>query len=94
MEPADELTSDEISYCFAEKGNIYTIYLPMEMETTSLDLKDAEGEFSVKWYNPRNGGDLITGDINTVNGGKIVSIGIPPVEPEKDWVVLIQKQNL
>jgi hypothetical protein len=91
MKPADELTTDDTSYCFAEKGNIYTIYLPMEMETTTLDLNDVQGEFSVKWYNPRKGGELMTGDVNSVMGGNIVSIGNPPFDPKKDWVVLIQK---
>ncbi len=92
MEPSDHLTSDEQSYCLAEKGNVYVIFLPMELETTSLDLREENGDYSVKWYNPREGGTPIGGEVTQVVGGSIVSIGKPPSQAEKDWVAIIEKQ--
>ena len=92
MEPADVLTLDQQSYCLAEKGNVYAVFLPMEQETTSLDLKDVNGKFQIKWYNPREGGATSSGEVTQVNGGSVISLGLPPSQTEKDWVVLIEKQ--
>ncbi len=92
MEPADELTSDNSSYCFAEKGNVYAVYLPMGLETTSINLGNSGEKFSVKWFDPRNGGELQDGSVKIVSTGTGVSIGLPPAEPEKDWIILVQKQ--
>ncbi len=91
MEPADKLVTGDETYCFAEKGNVYSIYIPIGSKSTSLDLENVEGEFDVKWYDPRNGGELQNGSVNVLKGGKKLSIGNPPAEPEKDWVVLVKK---
>jgi len=47
MNPANELTDDVHSYCLAEKGSIYTVYLPMKLPTVSLDLNHVQGTFEV-----------------------------------------------
>ncbi|MDX1285297.1 MAG: putative collagen-binding domain-containing protein, partial [Draconibacterium sp.] len=91
MEPADELTTDDKSYCLAQKGKVYAIFLPMGLSTTSLNLESVDGEFEVKWFNPRNGGDLQDGEVRIVKGGKVVELGNPPVDQDKDWVVLVKK---
>lgn len=90
MEPADELTADEHSYCLAKKEELYVVLLPMDIETTSIDLGDTGIEYLIKWYNPRDGGELQTGSIKSVNGKGKVQIGLPPTDKEKDWVALIQ----
>jgi hypothetical protein len=90
MEPADELTSDNLSYCFAAKDEVYAVYLPIGLETTSIDLGAAGKEFSVKWYNPRDGGELQTGSVETLNGNGLVGIGFPPNEKTKDWVAFLE----
>jgi len=63
----------------------------MSAETTSLDLGNSGKEFSVQWYDPRNGGALLEGSITTVVGNGIQSLGNPPSEQNKDWVVLLKK---
>ena len=47
-------------------------------------------EYSIKWYNPREGGELQMGSIETVAANGIVEIGLPPADKKKDWIVLIQ----
>ncbi len=93
-EPADELVGadpkDNTRYCLADKGNAYLVYLA-EGGTTDVDLSDAKGSLTVKWYNPRIGGALLDGTIKTVQAGKKVSIGKAPTESGEDWVVLIRK---
>jgi hypothetical protein len=93
MEPADELTTDDNSYCFAAKDEIYAVYLPMGLQTTSINLGNSGNEFTVQWYNPRNGGGLQAGSIKTVSASERVSIGFPPAEKEKDWIALIEKKK-
>jgi hypothetical protein len=63
----------------------------MAIETTQLDLSDANGEFSVSWYNPREGGELQKAEIQKVTGGDLVTLGNPPADADKDWVVLVKK---
>ncbi|NND34659.1 MAG: DUF5060 domain-containing protein [Saprospiraceae bacterium] len=90
MEPADDLLGDSTGYCFAKKGEVYVMYIPMQAAIPTLDLSDVNKEFSVHWYDPRNGGDLQTGSILKASGGKKVDLGSPPDKKEKDWVVLLQ----
>lgn len=89
MEPADELTSDTVSFCLAKPGEVYVIFLPEGLKNTELDLGGAEGNFAVQWFDPRNGGELLQGSVETIDGDGVRSVGQPPEEPEKDWVVLI-----
>jgi hypothetical protein len=92
MKPADELTIDDQSFCLAAKDEIYVVYLKSGQETTSLQLGDSGKAFAVRWYDPRNGGDLQLGSLHNVVGNGIVSVGIPPKEKQKDWVVLIKAE--
>lgn len=91
MVPADDVTSQAGDYCLAKVGETYAIYLP-KGQTTSLDLSAATGTFSIRWYNPRAGGELVTGSVRTVNGGGLATIGLPPEDPDLDWVALVVKQ--
>lgn len=77
-------------YCFAKPGDTYVIYLPTAEES---DLLPAEGEsrYSIRWYDPRNGGGLQAGSIAEILGGTRGSLGSPPSDPDKDWVVLVRK---
>ncbi|MBJ7880649.1 DUF5060 domain-containing protein [Gelidibacter salicanalis] len=88
MQSADGLTDNPKDYVFAKNGAVYVIYLP-QVKETMLNLYGTKGDFIVKWYNPRTGGDLINGSIKKVKAGGIVNIGLPP-NSEKDWVALIR----
>jgi len=90
MEPADELTSDTLSYCLADKENIYAVYLPAGLATTGISLGDTGDGYSVKWFDPRNGGELQSGSVESVTARDNVPVGYPPDKIEKDWVVLIR----
>ncbi|WP_373496341.1 DUF5060 domain-containing protein [Aquiflexum sp.] len=93
MQPADEIIGgDKVNFCFAEKGQIYTVYFP-NGGSTCIDLSDEIGEYTVQWYNPRIGGSLQPGTIKTISAGKIQNIGNPPVDINADWAVLISRNN-
>ncbi|MFT5883623.1 MAG: hypothetical protein ACI9IP_000062 [Arcticibacterium sp.] len=93
MNPADELIKGDLAYCLAQKDSIYAVYLPMEQETSTIDLGTSGNKFSIHWYDPRNGGELQEGTVKTAKANGTVFLGYPPAERKKDWVVLIQKRN-
>ncbi|RPI50292.1 MAG: DUF5060 domain-containing protein, partial [Acidobacteria bacterium] len=45
---------DNSRYCFAKANEVYLVYLPSG-NTATLDLSKAAGQFSVEWFDPRNG---------------------------------------
>lgn len=75
-------------YCLAQEKSFYLIYLPV-VSDAALDLSAAEGAFSVRWFNPREGGALKIGSIKTVQGGGQIRLGMPPSDQQKDWVILV-----
>ena len=85
----NENNSNE-KYCFAKTGEIYLVYLT-KGGSSDLDLSDVKGRFSVRWFNPREGGKLQKGSINRVKGGAKVSIGNPPSDTHEDWLAIIRK---
>ena len=94
MQPADELMGNSIGaesyYCLAKPGELYLVYLPWG-DVSTIDLRGTEGEFTVKWFNPRTGGELIDGPVKTAQGGKRARLGLPPAEEKEDWVIVIRR---
>ena len=89
MTADNDYTSVTGDFCLAKKGEVYAVYLP-DGGTTRLDLLAAKGELTVRWFNPRTGGKLQVGSVKTVTGGRLVAIGNPPAQADKDWVVLVR----
>ncbi len=78
-------------YCFANPGEIYAVYLS-RYSNCQLDLQDQDGSYLVRWYNPRQGGELVTGSVSTIQGNGIRDLGSPVEKPGEDWVGLIRKE--
>ena len=94
MVPNDDLAIGEDNWAMANEGRIYLLYLKNGGEA-KVDLSAAEGQkFSVSWFDPRGGGDLIDGEPSTVTGGSQVTLGAPPNALESDWVVLLRNVKL
>jgi len=89
MESADERVHAEGAFCFAKPGEIYAAYLPSAATPVEMDLP--EGDYTIHWFDPRNGGELQSGDAESTTGGKRSVIGTPPTSPNDDWVVLVRK---
>jgi hypothetical protein len=90
MSRHDELTSAEDDYCLADPGNIYAIYLPWG-GITELDVGATSGTFRIRWFNPRRGGPLQTGALETASGPGKIRIGQPTRDTDKDWVALVER---
>ena len=80
--------NDDLGYCFANPGETYVVFLPTG-ETKQLNLNNVTGTFTVKWFNPRTGGDLQDGSVTSMIGGARRSLGKPPSQSAQDWVALI-----
>ncbi len=81
--------NDNSKYCFARPGRVYLVYLPSG-GTAELDLADARDAFSVTWFNPRSGGALEQSSVEQVKGGGKVSLGRPPADADKDWLIVVR----
>ncbi len=90
MSEQDDLISSEEDYCYALEGDTYIILLKNGGEST-LDLKNNNDKYSVLWYDTRNGGELQTGEVKTIQGGGKKTLGLPPNNVNKDWVALVRK---
>ncbi|GAA4281727.1 hypothetical protein GCM10022260_21480 [Gaetbulibacter aestuarii] len=69
----------------------YIVFLA-EGGTADIDLPGSNN-YIIKWFDPRNGCGLQDGSITSVNSGSAQSIGDPPNNPEKSWVVFIKKNE-
>ena len=56
----------------------------------TINLEDLNGEFKVKWFDPRNGGKMQNGTVKKIRGGRVENFGVAPSEPKQDWVVLLK----
>ena len=84
MENNDAIVSE--GWCLAKDFEYYVIYLE-NGGTTNIDLT---GEYSVKWYDPREGGALQLGTVTAVVGGNDVNLGLPPDNTNLDWVIVLE----
>lgn len=82
--------NDNSRWCLARAGDIYLVYLP-NGGTARLDLGQASGRFTVRWFDPRRGGALKSGSVASVNGGGTVGLGEPPDTPSEDWLVVVRR---
>jgi hypothetical protein len=88
MEPDDGLIDDANSHCLAKPGSVYAVYLG---EGGSTRIALPVGEYSLQWFDPRHGGPLQVGRVESLQGGGSRSIGAAPRDPGKDWVALIKR---
>jgi hypothetical protein len=91
MSANNGLTTSTEDYVLAGPGSTYLIYLK-NGGTTELDLSTVNGEYTVRWFDPRSGGELQTGSRPTVAGGSVQSLGHAPSRPESDWAILVMQK--
>lgn len=82
--------NDNSRYCFAKANEVYLVYLPSG-NTTTLDLSKATGQFTVEWFDPRNGGALKKGSVTSVKAGAPAALGMPPDNPDEDWLAVVRR---
>ena len=88
--PNSNAAPNKPRYGFGQTDRLYLVYLP-QGGTTTLDLTSATGEFDVLWFDTRNGGDLRQGSVVKANGGREVSLGLPPSDTGADWLIVVRR---
>ncbi len=80
-------------YCLCKPGDLYVVYRPAKESESKLaiDLPDSENSYRIQWFDPRNGGELQTGTVTSVKGGPSQGLGLPPEQPDQDWVILVRR---
>jgi hypothetical protein len=86
----DNQANEKEKFCLTDGESVILVYLGY-VKTADIDLKEFEGNFTVKWFNPREGGNLSNGSVTSLNGGKVVSLGNAPVDGENDWLIVLRK---
>ena len=92
MTSMDQLLAGSDGYCLANPGEVYVVYLPAGDAGNGrarLSLEPGKS-YTVSWLDPRNGGELTTGSVTTVEGGGTKSLGTPPGDPAQDWVAVVK----
>jgi hypothetical protein len=89
MKNTNDLINLENGYCFSNPGEIFVVYLPSGEADCNLNI-ESEKSFTIKWFNPREGGEMQDGSITEVKGPGNVKLGNPPAGKQGDWVAIIQ----
>ena len=96
MEPADHLVVGEDPFIdgggaevLAKANEVYAIYFPSSQQCGTLDLTQATGTFTKRWWLPETG--VFEGPVETVQGGQLLDLGVVPFYSTTDWVCLIQR---
>lgn len=89
MENRNELIDN--GRCFAKENEVYVLQLD-GATFASLYLEENHS-YEVKWFDPVAGGGLQNGTKKVLRGIGTQSIGRPPGDPEKDWIVLIRRTD-
>lgn len=97
----DELAKN--AWVLADDGEFYILYTKDVTKGVSVKLPTGERDYSVRWYNPRKGGDLVKGSVTTLIVDKPLKqyweksehdLGAPPAESgdviASDWVILVK----
>ena len=83
---------DNNRYCLAKQGVVYLVYLP-NGGSVELNLRNASDGFTVKWFDPRNGGVLSSGSVTKIEAGAARSLGLPPNAVDDDWLAVVRPRS-
>lgn len=90
MEPRNELaTGVEEAFVLARGESLMAVYLPSGGSAT---VTLGNGSYSILWFDPRNGGELQAGTVQSAKGPGPRVIGLPPAAGGKDWVALVRRR--
>lgn len=96
MQPMDNLVSNENldfggAEVFAAPNEIYAVYLPNASGNAQLQLPSSTSTWRLRWFNPVSG-QFEREELLQASGS--VSLSNPPSAPDRDWVVLVDSNNI
>lgn len=88
-------------WVLGEEGQFYIVYVKGASKDVALNFYFGKADYSVQWYNPRQGGDLQNGSVKkvTVTQNRTSykkherhQLGKPPTDTNQDWVILVKRK--
>ena len=91
--PFNEMSNNDAGtsngWMLSKTNQVAVVYLP-DGGSSNVNA-GTSGTFTVKWYDPRNGGSLQNGSVTSITAdGSAKSIGNAPNNTTSDWVVLLE----
>ncbi|WP_252730776.1 DUF5060 domain-containing protein [Colwellia sp. E2M01] len=104
VDSVDEKSGDKDAstptWVLGVEEQFYIVYAQSLNKDIQLNLPMGKTDYSIQWYDPRQGGKLISGTIETIHIDEVKkeywdkasrSIGKPPNNFDKDWVILLKR---
>lgn len=91
LNAAPELVSNTEVTIATNPSNQLVLYFPTQ-QTASVDMREFSGDFSLIWFDPKNGGELVDSTESGLVGGELHLLS--PPNDDVDWVALIQPVNI
>ncbi len=89
MEPNNTLAIRAAGARVLAKGDdLFAVQLPSGGEPM---VRLGKGVYRIQWYNPRAGGALLKGTVESATGPGYQLIGRPPADPDRDWVAIVKR---
>ncbi|WP_158970389.1 DUF5060 domain-containing protein [Paraglaciecola sp. L3A3] len=88
-------------WVLGEEGQFYIVFVKDALKEINLNIYFGKADYSVQWYNPRQGGKLQTGSVKqvTVTQNRTsykkyerLELGAPPSDKNQDWVILVKRK--
>ena len=93
MKANNKLVNVNGALCLEKPGELYLIYMPSANKNPMINLPGNK-KYSVKWFDPRLGGELIDGTVSVIQGNGSRFLGNPPGDINKDWVLVVSLSSL
>ncbi|MGJ8680325.1 DUF5060 domain-containing protein [Paraglaciecola sp.] len=87
-------------WVLGEEGQFYIVFVKDASKQVNLNIYFGKADYSVQWYNPREGGKLQNGSVEKVSVTKNrtsypkyerLALGAAPSDTDKDWVILVKR---
>jgi len=79
-------------WCLSQTDDDVIVVYLKDGGSSSIDLTGSSS-YTVKWYDPRNGGSLKNGSVTSLGAGNNQALGNAPSNGSQDWVVLLQRDS-
>ncbi|EWH09184.1 hypothetical protein DS2_13964 [Catenovulum agarivorans DS-2] len=93
----------ENAWVLGKRAEYYILYAKDASKPLSIKLPFGEAEYSVRWFDPRNGGQLQAGSVKTIRVNKPLNyyfqtdkhnLGTAPNNANQDWVIVVTRQKI
>lgn len=88
MIPNDAITDN--GWALSYEDSVYLVY---SKNGGRAQLTLPENEFSVQWFDPVHGGEMVSGSVENIFGGDKTDLGNPPENMKNEWVCKLVKRK-